>query len=142
MKQSPKNQTGIEPVPFLICSKKCPTDVQDSEQHATITPTEDTTIPHLTISTPLSEEGLVKDEQTNEFYLPLTSTVVLKLKQEMLCVPLDFEKNLTVDDLVDSRAYVSAIHQNVLDAIKQIAPHKNVQIDDPPNFQIPVANGQ
>ena len=37
------------------------------------------------------------NEQTNEVYLLLTSTVVLKRKQELLCVPLDFENTLTVD---------------------------------------------
>ena len=73
------------------------------------TPNGDTTTPLLTTATPLIEEGLVRDEQTNEIYLPLTSTVVLKLKQEMLYVPLDFENNLTVDALVDSKAFVSAI---------------------------------
>ena len=61
------------------------------------------------IMTPLIEEGLVRDEQTNVFYLPLTSTVALKRKQEMLYMPLDFDNNLTADALLDSRAYVSAI---------------------------------
>ena len=69
----------------------------------------DTTTPSLTTATPLIEESLVRDEQSNEVYLPLTSTVELKRKQEMLYVPLDFENNLTVDALVDSRAFVSAI---------------------------------
>ena len=69
----------------------------------------DTTTPIFTTATPLIEEGLVRDEQTNEIYLPLTSTVVLKRKQEILYVPLDFENILTVDALVDSGAFVSAI---------------------------------
>ena len=30
--QSPENQTGNEPVPFLSCSKGCPTDIQESEK--------------------------------------------------------------------------------------------------------------
>ena len=63
--------------------------------------TGDTTIRPLTTTTPLNEEGLVRDEQTKEVYLPLTSTTVLKRKQEMLYVPLEFETNLTVDALVD-----------------------------------------
>ena len=41
-----------------------------------------------TIPAPLNEEGLVRDEQTNEVFLLFTSTVVLKRKQEMLFVPL------------------------------------------------------
>ena len=57
----------------------------------------------------------MRDKQTNEVHLPLTFTVVLKRKQEMLYLPLDFENNLGVDALVDSGAYVSVIAQNDLD---------------------------
>ena len=100
------------------------------------------TTPPLTTATPLIEEGLVRDEQTNELYLPLTTTVVLKRKQEMLYVPLDFENNHTVDALVDSGAFVSGIAQDDLETIKQKAPNIILKIDEPPNFQIQVANGQ
>ena len=86
----PVNQTGNEPIPFLKCSKNCPTDIQNKEQHVMTTFTADTTIPPLTTTTPLVEEGLVTDEQTNEVYLQLTSTIVLERKQELLYVPLDF----------------------------------------------------
>ena len=120
--QSPEKQTGNEPVPFLNCSKNFPTNIQDSEHHATTTLTEHTTIPLLTIPTPLNEEGLVRDEQTNEAHHPLASTVVLKRKQEVLYVPPDFNNNLTVGALVESGACVSAIAQNDLDTIKQKAP--------------------
>ena len=105
----PGNQTGKEQVPFLNCSKSCPTDTQNLEQHVTTTLDADTTIPPLTTAIPLTEEGLVRDEQTKEAYLPTTSTVVLKQKQEMLYMPLDFEKNLTVDALVDSGAFVLSV---------------------------------
>ena len=105
------------------------------------TPNGDTSTPPLTTATPLIEEGLVRDEQTNEIYLPLTSTVVLKRKQVMLYVPLDFENNLTVDALLDSGAFVSAIAQDYLETNKQKAPNNILKIDDPPNFQIQVANG-
>ena len=84
----------------------------------------------------------MKDEQTNEVDLPLPSTVVLKRKQQMLYVPLDSDNNLTVDALVDSGAYVSAITQNGLDTIKQKASNDMLKIDDPPNFQIQLTNGQ
>ena len=60
----------------------------------------------------------------------------------MLYVPLDFENNLTIDALVDSGAFVSAIAQDDLDTIKQKAPNNMLKIDDPPNFQIQVASGQ
>ena len=82
---------------------------------------------------------MVRDEQTNEVSFPLTSTIVLKRKQEM---PLDFENNLTVDALVDSGAFVSAIAQNDLDTIKEKVSNNILKIDDPPNFQIQVAKGQ
>ena len=100
--QISENQTGNKPVLFFSCSINCLTDIQEAEEHTTTTHTGDTTIPLLTITTPLIEEGLVRDEQTNDFYLPLTSTVVQQRKQKMLYVPLDFENNLTVDALVDS----------------------------------------
>ena len=102
----------------------------------------DTTTPPLTTATPLIEEGLVRDEQTNEVYLPLTSTLLLKRKQELLYVPLEFENDLTVDALVDSGAFVSAMAQDDLDTIKEKAPKNILKIDDTPNFQIQVANGQ
>ena len=57
-------------------------------------------------------------------------------------MPLDFENNLTVDALVDSRAFVRAITQKDLDTIKEKAPNNILKIDNPPNFQIQVANGQ
>ena len=63
-------------------------------------------------TTPLIEEGLVRDEETNALHLPLTSTVVPKRIQEMLYVPLDFENNQKVDALADSRANFSAFAQN------------------------------
>ena len=108
-KQPSGVQTGNEPVPLLDCSKNSSTDIQITEQHVVTTIIGDTTIPPLTTTTPLIEEGLVRGEQTNEVYLTSTSTVVLKRKQEMLYVPLDFENNLTVDALVDSGAFLSAI---------------------------------
>ena len=95
-------KTGISPVPFLDCPKNSFTNAQNTEQHVVTTPNGLTTTPLLTTATPLIEEGLVRDEQTNEVYLPLTSTVVLKRKPEMLYVPLDFENNLMVDALEDS----------------------------------------
>ena len=121
-------------------SNNYPTDIHNSEQPVTTTLIE--TIPPFTTTTPPIEEGLVRDEQANEVYLPLTSTVVMKRKQEMLYVPPDFENNLTVDALVDSEAFVSAIARNDLDTIKEKAPNNILKIDDTPIFQIQVANGQ
>ena len=140
-KHPPGNQTGNELVQFLDCSKNS-TNTQNADQHVVTTTNGDTTASPLTASTPLIEERLVQDEQTNEIYLPLTSTVVLKRKQEKLYVPLDFENNLTVDALVDSSAFVSAIAQDDLQTIKQKAPKNILKMDDPRNFQKQVANGQ
>ena len=87
------------------------------------------------------EEQLVRDDTTNEVYIPLSCTIVLKRKKDAV-VPLDFENGLTIDALVDSRAYVSAIALSELDRIKQQAPANIFKIDDPSDFQIQVANGQ
>ena len=46
----------------------------------------------------------------------------------MFYVPLNFEKGLTIDALVDSGAYVSAIAQKELDSIKQQAPSNILKI--------------
>ena len=105
--QSSRNQTGNELVLFLDCSNNSSTTSQNTEQHVVTKPNGDTATSPLTAATPLIEERLVRDEQTNEIYLPLSSTVVLKRKQEMLYVPLDFENNLTVDALVDSGAFAT-----------------------------------
>ena len=78
-----------EQVLFLDSSNNCPTEIQESRQPSIATPDKDINIFPLTSATPHIEEKLVRDEQTNEFYLPLTSTVVLKRKQEKLFVPLD-----------------------------------------------------
>ena len=136
------NQTGNELVPFIDCSKNSSTDIQNTKQHVVTTFNGHTTTPPLTTATISIEEALVRDEHTNEVYLQLTSRVVLKRKQEMLYVPLDFENNLTVDALVDSGAFVSAISQDDLDTIKQNAPDNILKFDDPPNFQTQVAKGQ
>ena len=64
----------------------------------------------------------MRDERTNEVYLPITSTVLLEEKQEMLNVPLDVEENPTVDALVYSVAFVSAIAQNDLNRTKRESP--------------------
>ena len=96
----------------------------------------------MKVTTSQFQEQLVKDENTNEIYMPLSSTIVLKRKKVMLYAPLDFENGLTIDALVDSGAYVSAIAQKELDRIQQQAPSNILKIDDPPNFQIQVANGK
>ena len=94
------------------------------------------------IATSQIQEQLVRNDITNELYIPLFSTIVLKRKKEKLYVPLDFDNGLTIDALVDPGAYVSAIAQEKPDRIKQESPSNILNINDPPNFQIQVANGQ
>ena len=139
--QPPGNQIVDEPVWLLSRSNSCPTGIQESNNHKLTTFNGDTTIPALTITTPILEERLVREEENNELYLPLTSAVVLKRKQEMLYVPLHFGNNLTVDALLDLGAYVTAISQNNLDTIKRKASCDIFKINDPPNFQTQVVIG-
>ena len=136
------NQTRSPLVPSLIDSKKPSSALQTYETDMTTCGSGDSNIspPPITISQ--FEERLVRDDSTNELYMPLSSTIVLKRKKEMLYVPLDFENGLTIDAFVDSGAYMSAIAQRELDRIKQQSPSNILKIDDPPNFQIQVANGQ
>ena len=85
---------------------------------------------------------MLSDEQAEELYVTSTSTVVLKPKQEILYVPLDFESNLTVNAFVDSGTYFGAIAQNDLDTIRQKALKNILKIHDAPIFQIQIAKGQ
>ena len=134
-----ESQTRSIPVQCLDDSNKQPNEIQRNEISLTTYNEGDDNISPPEITTSQIQEQLVRDENTNELYMPLSSTIVLKRKKEMLYVPLDFENGLTIDAL---GAYVSAIAQTELDRIKQQAPSNILKIDDPPNFQIQVANGQ
>ena len=136
------NQTRSPLVPSLNDSKKPSSEIQGYETDMTTCDCGDSNISPPPITILQIEERLVRDDSTNELYMPLSSTIVLKRKKEMLYVPPDFENGLTIDALVDSGAYVSAIAQKELDRIKQQSPSIILKIDDPPNFQIQVANGQ
>ena len=141
-KSSLDNQTRSIPVQCPNVSNKQQNEIQRNEIGLKTYGNGDDTISPPEITTSQIQEQLVRDDITNEFYMPLSSTIVLKRKKEMLYVPLDFENGLTIDALVDSGAYVSAIAQKELDKIKQQAPSNILKIDDPTNFQIQVANGQ
>ena len=137
-----ESQTRSIPVQCLDDSNKQPNEIQRNETGLTTYDDGDDNISPPEITTLQIQEQLVRDENTNELYMPLSSTIVLKRKREMLYVPLDFENGLTIDALVDSGAYVSAIAQTELDRIQQQAPSNILKIDDPPSFQIQIANGQ
>ena len=136
------NQTRSIPVQCLTDSNNQQNEIQRNEIGLTTYDEGDDNISPTEITTSQIQEQPVRNENTNELYMPLSSTIVLKRKKERLYVPLDFENGLTIDALVDSGAYVSAIAQKELDRIQQQAPSKILKIDDPPNFQIQVANGQ
>ena len=113
------NQTRSMLVQSHNDSNKPQSEIQELERNIKANDNgDDNTFPPK-ITTSQIEEQLVMDDITNELYIPLSSTVVSKRKKEMLYVPLDFENSLTIDALVDSRAYVSAIAQTELDRIKQ-----------------------
>ena len=137
-----ENQTRSIPVQCPNESKKQQFVIQRDETGLTTYDNGHDNISPPEITTSQIQEQLVRDENTNELYMPLSSTIVLKRKEEMLYVPLDFENGLTIDAIVDSGAYVSAIAQKQLDRIQQQAPSNILKTDDPPNFQIQVANGQ
>ena len=137
-----RSQTRSTPVQCLDDSNKQPNEIQRNEIGLITYGNGDDIISPPEITTSQIQEQLVRDDITNELYMPLSSTIVLKRKKEMLYVPLDFDNGLTIDALVDSGAYVSAIAQTELHRFKQQAPSNILKIDDPPNFQIQVANGQ
>ena len=137
-----ESQTRSIPLQCLDDSNNQQDEIQRNELNLTTYDDGDDNISPPEITSSQIQEQLVRDENTNELYVPLSSTIVLKRMKEMMYVPLDFENGLTIDALVDSEAYVSAIAQTEPDKIKQQAPSNILKIDDPPNFQIQVANGQ
>ena len=136
------NQTRSIPVECPNDSKKQQNEIQRNEIGLATYGNGYDNVSRTKITTSQIQEQLVRDDITNELYMPLSSTIVLKGKKKMLYVPLDFENGLTIAALVDCGAYVSAIAQNELDRIKQQSPSNILKIEDPPNFQIQVANGQ
>ena len=136
------NQTRSPLVASLNNSEKPNSEIQANETDMTTYDNGDDNIPPPVITISQIEERLVRDDITNEIYMSLSSTIVLKRKKGMWHVPLDFKNGLTIDALVDSAAYVSAIAQNELNRIKQQSTSNILKNDDPANFQIQVANGQ
>ena len=85
----------------------------------------------------------MKEGETIELYMPLTSTIVLKREKQQgsTVFASEFRNSLNKDASSDSRAYVSPVSQNEVDEINQQAPNIILKSDDNPNFQIQVANG-
>ena len=135
-------QTESTAVQSLNDSKKRQSEIQRHEMKKTANDIGDDNISLPKITSSQIEERLVGDSITNEFYMPRSSTIVLTRKKEKPYVSLDSENAVAKDAYVDSAAYVSAIVQNELDRIKQQASVNIFGTDNPPNFQIQVANGQ
>ena len=95
------NQTRSVLVPILNDSKKPNSEIQRNETDMITCDSGDDNICPPAITTSQIEERLLRDDSTNELYMPLSSTIVLKRKKEMLYVSLDFENGLTIDTLVD-----------------------------------------
>ena len=124
------NQSRSTPIQSPNDSKKQKKiEIQRDETDLKIYGNGDDSIFPPKITTSQIEERLVRDDITNELYMPLSSTIVLKRKKEMLYVPLDFENGSTIDALVDLGAYVSAIAQKELARTKQQAPSNIIKID-------------
>ena len=114
-----ENQTRSIPVQCPNDSNKQQNEIQRNEIGLTTYGNGDDNISPPEITTSQIQEQLVRNDNTNELYMPLSSTNVLKRKKEMLYVPLDFENGLTIDALTDLGAYVSALAQKELDRIQQ-----------------------
>ena len=74
-------------------------------------------------------------------YIPLSTSLNLKCKRRMLYFPMDFGE-LSIDGLVDTGAYSSAIPEADLRKIRLLAQQSVIREGPAPNFQIMVANGQ
>ena len=86
-------------------------------------------------------EYILFDKEQNLSYLPISTSLTLKRKRHMYYLPMDVEK-LTLDGLIDTGAFTSAIAEQDLNKIKLLANEAIKETGPPPNFQIMVANGQ
>ena len=100
-KETPlENHTKSIPVQCPNDSNKQQNEIQRNEIGLTTHDNGDDNISPPEITTSQIREQLVRDDITNELYMPLSSTIVLKRKKEMLYVPLDLENGLTIDALL------------------------------------------
>ena len=126
-----ENQTRSTLVHCPNDSKQLQLEIQLNETDMTTYDEEDGNISPPKITTSQMEEQLVRDDITNELYMPITSTIILKRKKKMFYNPLHFKNGLKIDALVDSGAYVNAIAQKELDIMKQHAPSNILKILNP-----------
>ena len=77
-------QTCSTPVQSLNDSEKCQSEIQRHEMNMKANDNGHDNLSLSKITTPQIEEPLVRDDITIELYLPLSSTIILKIKKEML----------------------------------------------------------
>ena len=82
-----ESQTRSIPVQCLNDSNKQPNEIQRNEIGLKTYDDGDDNNSPPKITTSQIQEQLVRDDNTNELYMPLSSTIVLKRKKEMLYVP-------------------------------------------------------
>ena len=94
---------------------------------------------------PLIDETQVQNvlvtKEGEPAYIPLSTNISLKCKKRMLYFPMNFGE-LTIDGLIDTGAYSSAIPEMDLRKIRLLSPQSVIREGPAPNFQIMVANGQ
>ena len=129
------NQTGNTPVQSLNNTKKPQSEIQRHEMNITASHDGDDnfSLPNRRYSQ--IGEQLVRHDITKELYIQL----FWNERKNAVCFS-GFGNGLKIDALVVSGGYFSAIAQTELDKIKQQATANIFKIDDPPNFQIQVAN--
>ena len=137
-----RDQTSIKLVQCIKDFQENQSEFQEITADTTANHSGDNNMPRPRFTAAQVEDRFLKNEIRVKFCMPLSFTLVLKWKKEMLYVPVDFKNGLTKDVLVEPGTYVTAIVQNVLDRIKQQAPTKKFRIDKPPNIEIQIANGQ
>ena len=87
-----ENQTRTTPIQCPNHSKKQRHEIQRSETNLTTYDSGDDNIPPPKIPTSQNEKQLVRDDITNELYMPLASTVVLKTKGKNVLCPSGFQE--------------------------------------------------
>ena len=88
----PGNETGDAPVQSLKDSEKPKSEIQRNEINMMTYDNGDDNISPPVITISQIEERLVRDDITNKLYMPLSSTIVLKRKKEMLYSPSRFRE--------------------------------------------------
>ena len=86
------DQTRSALVPSLNDSTQPSSEIQRNEIDMMNSDSGDDNITPPAITISQIAEQLLRDDMTNELYMPLSSSIVLKRKKEMLYVPLVFKK--------------------------------------------------